>query len=300
MRQIGRIPSEGEAQRFADHLLGLGVSTRLVPQDGATAVWVLDENKISTAVEELNRYTAEPTHPRYLEAGETADAVRKKAEQDERDYRKRVVSIADRESAPYWKRFPVAFGMMAIAVGVGIVTSVGNDKGRVLQTLLFTRIGMDVATGEPVSLGLLPIQQGEVWRLITPIFLHFGILHLIFNLMWIRSLGALVEWRKGSKKFLAMVFVLALASNYGQFFEMTREHALPLFGGLSGVVYGLFGYAWIRGKVRPEEGLSVDNQNVILMIVWFFLCLSGQLGPIANTAHGVGLILGILLALSPF
>ena len=63
--------------------------------------------------------------------------------------------------------------------------------------------------------------------------------------------------------------------------------------GMSGVVYGLLGYAWMKGRFDPGSGLLLHPQTVAMMLIWFFLCLTGLMGNIANTAHAVGLVLGI-------
>jgi len=67
----------------------------------------------------------------------------------------------------------------------------------------------------------------------------------------------------------------------------------PNFGGMSGVVYGLLGYIWIRGKLDPGSGLFLHRETVIMMIVWFFLCFTGWVGDIANGAHAGGLLIGM-------
>ena len=67
----------------------------------------------------------------------------------------------------------------------------------------------------------------------------------------------------------------------------------PVFGGMSGVVYGLLGYVWIRGKFDPGSGLYLHSYTVTMMIIWFVACLTGVLGPIANTAHAAGLVMGM-------
>jgi GlpG protein len=58
------------------------------------------------------------------------------------------------------------------------------------------------------------------------------------------------------------------------------------------VIYGLFGYIWLRGRFDPGSGLFIDRQNIVLMLVWFLACFTGWIGPIANFAHGAGLVLG--------
>ena len=144
--------------------------------------------------------------------------------------------------------------------------------------------------GEPiVSQRSLEISQGQIWRLFTPMFIHFGIIHLLFNMLWLRNLGTMIEKRQNTWILVLLVLVIAAASNLGQY-----AVSGPRFGGMSGVVYGLLGYIWIRGKFDPFSGLFLHRQTVVMMIVWFFLCLSGVIGNIANTAHGVGLVLGIV------
>ena len=84
--------------------------------------------------------------------------------------------------------------------------------------------------------------------------------------------------------------MIAACSNVLQFYV----EGSPLFGGMSGVVYGLLGYIWLRGKFDPGSGLYLHSSTVTMMIIWFFICLSGLLPfNVANTAHGVGLAMGM-------
>ena len=66
---------------------------------------------------------------------------------------------------------------------------------------------------------------------------------------------------------------------------------------MSGVVYGLLSYIWIQGKFNPRSGLWLDQTTTIMMLIWFALCWSGFVGNIANMAHTVGLISGVLIGL---
>ena len=149
--------------------------------------------------------------------------------------------------------------------------------------------------------GLNDILRGQVWRLITPIFLHSGILHILFNMWWLRDLGTLIEYRRGSMVLGALVLLSALASNVAEFaYEALRSPLPGWFGGMSGVVYALFGYVWMKGRFEPEQGMILHRQTVQLMIFWLLLCMTGVIGPIANVAHVVGLIVGMLFGLARF
>ncbi len=131
--------------------------------------------------------------------------------------------------------------------------------------------------------------NGQVWRLLTPIFIHFGVVHLLFNMLWLKDLGTMIEKLISTRLLLALVLVIGILSNLGQFF-----FSGPFFGGMSGVVYGLLGYIWMKSKFDPVSRLFLEKQTVVMMIVWFFLCLFGFMGHVANAAHAVGLATGML------
>jgi GlpG protein len=140
---------------------------------------------------------------------------------------------------------------------------------------------------------MLPeVRRGEIWRLFTPSIIHLGFLHIIFNMLWLRDLGSMIEARQGALTLAVLVLVFAVLSNFGQYYVSG-----PGFGGMSGVVYGLLGYIWIRGKMDPGSGLFLHPSTVNMMLIWFVLCYTGLLGPlvggIANTTHAVGLAAGI-------
>jgi GlpG protein len=169
---------------------------------------------------------------------------------------------------------------VAVTLGVGL-----NPSFYDMRWLAISRGGI----------GFLPeVQAGQVWRLITPIFIHFGPLHLLFNLFWLRDFGSMIEVRQGMLKLALLVVVLGVASNLGQYLI-----GGPDFGGMSGVLYGLFGYIWLRGQCDPASGLALAPTTVSVMMIWFFLCLFGIIGSVANGTHAVGLVLGVVWGAAP-
>src|SRR5262249_30799680 len=80
---------------------------------------------------------------------------------------------------------------------------------------------------------------------------------------------------------------------------LPRWSPSPLFGGMSGVVYGLFGYVWMKSRYEPGLGLAMSPNTVFIMVGWFFLCLFGAVGAVANVAHGVGLLAGMAIGCAP-
>jgi GlpG protein len=149
------------------------------------------------------------------------------------------------------------------------------------------------------------IARGQLWRLVTPIFLHFGILHLVFNLYMFWRFAGQIEDVRGATKLATIVLVTAILSNIGQAIAVG-----PNFGGLSGVVYGLLGYLWMRVRQGNSEGYQLPTFTLVVLLAFFVLCIARQepnLGRfltaippnVANVAHGVGLIAGVGLGLLP-
>ncbi len=133
-------------------------------------------------------------------------------------------------------------------------------------------------------------KTGEVWRVITPAFIHMDVLHILFNMMWLRALGTGIEFLRGTKRFLLLCLILAVTSHLAELFWSS-----PHFGGMSGVVFGLIGYAWMKGKTKPSDGIALRQQTVVYCMFWMVMCMSGALGAIANAAHGGGLVVGMLI-----
>lgn len=162
---------------------------------------------------------------------------------------------------------------------------------------LFSKLGRDfqllhILFISEYSQGLPEILSGQIWRLFTPIIIHFGIMHIAFNLLWLYQLGSAIEQRQSSLRMLVLVLIIAFLSNLSQFYWSG-----PIFGGMSGVVYGLLSYVWAQGKFNPQSGLGLDKNIAIMMMVWFIVCWLGLVGNIANMAHTTGLICGIVLGI---
>ncbi|WP_127717276.1 rhomboid family intramembrane serine protease [Halobacteriovorax sp. HLS] len=133
----------------------------------------------------------------------------------------------------------------------------------------------------------------NVWKLVTPVFIHFGIIHILFNMMWMKDLGKVVEAQRGGNFLIFFIFLVGAFSNAAQFFSIG-----PNFGGMSGVIYGLLGYLWMNKRFNKNSEYSLAKQDIYIMVGWFFLCLSGALSfSIANMAHAMGLSLGMLVGI---
>lgn len=99
----------------------------------------------------------------------------------------------------------------------------------------------------------------------------------------------MIEGRQSSLHLAILVLMIAMGSNLAEFYV---KHVAS-FGGMSGVVYGLLGYVWIRGKRDPGSGLYLHRSTVIMMLIWLVACFVGIIPNIANYAHLAGLLMGM-------
>ncbi len=286
MRSVGRLQDEAQGKRFGDFLYGEGIEGQVDQTlQGDWEVWVLDDENVATAQTLFRAFVEHPDDPRFTQAARASAAKRRQDEQTQVGKRNRMIDARTILYTP-----PVPIGaltilLIVVSIAVGILTDLGR-KGQYVRPLTITQYYLGDTIYE--RLQLPEVRHGEIWRLFTPMFLHFGFLHIFFNMLWLRDLGSMIEARKSTWKLLLLVLVIAGASNFAQYLVSG-----PTFGGMSGVVYGLLGYIWMQGRFDPASKLSLEPQTVLFMIVWFFLCLFGLVGNIANTVHAVGLGVGI-------
>ena len=140
------------------------------------------------------------------------------------------------------------------------------------------------------GMNLTELWHGQLWRLWTPMLLHANTFHLIFNMYWLYVLGSAIEIRMGTKVLAGLVFATQLAASLGQVFVDQ-----PDFVGISGAVYGLFGYVWMKTRYDPGAGLFLDSGTIMLMVAWLFVGPYLTNDPVANSAHFAGLAAGIAL-----
>ena len=127
-------------------------------------------------------------------------------------------------------------------------------------------------------------------RTLTPALLHFGAVHLVFNLLWLWYFGRMIEPVLGWWRMLALVLLAAFGGNMAQYLWSGNG----MFGGMSGVVYGLLGFIWMWQTVQPQSALRLPTAMIMVFLV--ALVLMGVLASamIATAAHLGGLFSGML------
>jgi len=190
--------------------------------------------------------------------------------------------------------------IILISILVAFLSNYGSILA-LIEPFTFIKIDLGSYQNGYVSFNSLEttyMQNNEWWRLITPMFIHFSLTHLVFNCLWIFVLGSKIEQIDGHITFINLVIFSSIISNLAQHFF--GESAF--FGGLSGVIYGLLGYCMIIEFEIKKERYDLPPALYLFMLIWLALGFLGILnlfgfGNVANYAHLGGLISGIIFAM---
>ena len=198
-----------------------------------------------------------------------------------------------RWNRPQIGRTPLTVTVIVLSILVTIFGGMGKAEegiGKSINEQLFFCSPKDYIASQENPLA--SVANGQLWRTVTPIFVHLNPLHLLFNMLMLFQFGAMVESLKGTVRLAGLMLVTAVISNVAQAVGPGVLGGTPHFGGMSGVLYGLFGYVWVKSTFYPEPGFYLPQGTAIMLLAWLFLCMTGYLGPIANIAHVVGLVVG--------
>jgi GlpG protein len=285
MRLLTTVTDQAEAKTLGDALYSDGVVTTLKEtRDGSFAIWVHDETQMEQARTFLDGF--DPGSSRFASMAKKARTQRKQEAKADEQLRARTEKIRQQIEAKQNMRIgTVTTGLIAICVVVFFLTGMGKDLS-VVRYLTFTPIVP--AKGGLVFGDVSAIWLGQPWRLFTPMFLHFGFMHILFNMWWLKDLGTAIERVFSARYLLGFVLVTAAFSHVLEYVMSGPTN----FGGMSGVVYSLFAFIWIRGRLDPSFPYRMPQQLVTFMLIWLGLGFTGWVGPIANWVHTGGLISG--------
>jgi GlpG protein len=301
MRQIGSLPQQVLAERFTAFLITRGISATAEEDGDAWLIWVRDEDQLPTAQQALREFVSNPDDHLYRgvvrEAAERLQQEARQREQARRNY----VTMAERWRRGQAGNVPLVKTVIGLCVVIFLLLNFGGPRSTAYRTLAFCDTIQDRNWNpDSASDRAIDIRRGEVWRLATPAFMHVDPLHLVFNMIWFYLFGRQIERRLGAPRLLLLMALTAVLSNAAQGLAPTNWGPMSgthSFLGLSGVVYGLLGYVWIKSMHAPGSGLLVSGSTVGFLVVWLLLGVTGILAslgmPIANMAHVVGLLVGL-------
>lgn len=157
--------------------------------------------------------------------------------------------------------------------------------------------GLRMAFPEEISLWLyatdVELWRGmKLWGLFTPVFLHADVLHLAMNCYWLWHLGRVLEREVTRARYAALILVTTVFGSLAEFAVMGQIGI-----GMSGMVYGLFGYMLVGRDQHPAFRERINASTMKLFFGWLVLCFvltHLHIVPVANFAHLGGLAAGVL------
>lgn len=183
----------------------------------------------------------------------------------------------------YRKKAPCTVALIVVNVAVFIFLSFGG----------MTEDAYYMLQNGAMYLPLL--QQGEYYRLITSIFLHFGFSHLVNNMLMLGVMGWQLELVVGKIKFLIIYFAAGIGGNMLSALVEMRTGDFAVSAGASGAIFGIIGaLLYIAVRNHGQIG-NVSGQGILVMIaltLYYGFTSSG----VDNFAHIGGLAVGFVLA----
>ncbi len=139
------------------------------------------------------------------------------------------------------------------------------------------------------------IAAGQWWRFVTPVFIHIGLLHLLFNSYALWMVGPTVEKLYGSARFVILYVLTGITGVAGSYFY----HPANISAGASGAIFGLFGVLLVfgiryRNSIPPFFKQAVGTG--VLPVIAINLIIGFTVPGIDNAAHIAGLLSGAALA----
>ena len=260
---------------FIRYLSTQGVRHRISEESGKQVLWVATEAEAATVRQAYARWRQEP---------ELLDELNRSWETQAgvNPVRSSVANLLFRQI--YY--MPITVSLTVLCLLVAVVSALGNQVGRV-DFLFYPLLNAS---------GLFPLladidSLSDVLRTLTPMLLHFGEIHLVFNLLWLWYFGKQLEPVQPRTLHLMLIVLLAFISNTAQYLVLEYNN----FGGMSGVVYGLVAYTWVIHNLMPRSRLMINNSMFAVFVAAMILMEVFASSLIATAAHVGGLLAGLVL-----
>lgn len=180
------------------------------------------------------------------------------------------------------KKSIITIALISVNVIMYIITAIFS--GDIIDSDIRALIFLGAKVNELIS-------SGEYYRLITAMFLHGGVMHLLLNMYALNALGPFVEKVYGSAKYVIIYFVAGIVSSI---FSYMFSEGISI--GASGAIFGLFGAVLIFSlKMKDRVGKGMLKNIVSVIGINIFIGIS--IPNIDNLAHLGGLVGGILISL---
>ncbi|MDA1291310.1 MAG: rhomboid family intramembrane serine protease [Proteobacteria bacterium] len=273
MIRAASLPIEVNLLRFSRFLQSQGIAHRINEESGQQVIWVESDQQATLVRETLATWPFDEDSSLGSPVAYNLTSLFRPIA-----FLRKLIQAS--------MRAPVSFSLILACLLVAVLSLLGAESQRV--AILFYPV-LD-------SSGLLPLlasidSPAAILRSLSPMLLHFGELHLVFNMMWLWYFGRQLESVQPRWLFIMLILFCSFAGNTAQYLTSGYNN----FGGMSGVVYGLVGYTWIVHTFMPRSNLLINNKMFVVFVISLVAMEVFASSWVANAAHLGGLIAGLVV-----
>lgn len=184
-----------------------------------------------------------------------------------------------------FREAPLTYILVALNVIIFLLTDLKGDTNN--YNYMVKIGGMNPA---------LVLYSHQYWRLLTATFLHFGVEHLVNNMLMLFIIGQMLERMAGTVRFAVIYLTSGVFASFCSFIMMLVNRENNVSAGASGAVFGIVGGLLLviiahKGKY---EGLTTRKLLLMIALTLYYGFVSSN---VDNVGHVTGLIMGMLLGL---
>ena len=274
MIKVASLPISVDLKVFSQILYQQGLVHRINEESGQQVIWAESETEANLVRQALVEWSQRPAEARVAPAEMTGRGF------DLGPWFLRALAGL--------KNSPITWLLILVSTFVAVLSRLGSQL-RPVADWFYPLLPTD--SFRSLLLGIDGI--AELVRTFTPMFLHFGELHFVFNMMWLWYFGKQLENLQPKWFFALLVLLTAFVSNTTQYLVLDYNN----FGGMSGVDYGLLAYAWVIHFFMPRSGILMNNSMFVFFVVALVLMEIFAGSWIATAAHVSGLLTGLIIGL---
>ena len=276
MIRAASLPIEVNLFRFIQFLKSQSIGHRINEESGQQVIWVEGEQQATLVREALANWPFDEDSSYDVPATYNLQSLFSP-----------VALIGKLNRA--FLRAPVSFSLILACILVSSISLLGAQPQRV--AILFYPM-LDASDLLPLFASIdSPV---KILRSLSPMLLHFGELHLVFNMMWLWYFGRQLESAQPRWLIIILILLFSFAGNTAQYLTSGYNN----FGGMSGVIYGLVGYTWIVHTLMPRSNLHINNKMFVAFVIALVAMKVFASSWVANAAHLGGVVAGLLAGMA--
>lgn len=307
MRKIGELNSDKLAQHFGHYLSSIGIENQIEEAEGNRwIIWVLSEDQVAQATQDFAKFKNNPINPAFLSAA-VREFLHGKLEETTPPTpppapTTPLPTSPETEEPETGDRYPlkevvwfasaakITLFLVLVSIVVAILTKLGKNEA-LMQWLVISKSNL---TSDTAWWQILPeVRSGQIWRLVTPIFINYSIFPIVMTSLWMLELSVQIENWEGKLFFLFFVLAIAIISNIAQYLLSG-----PQFGGTTAIAFASLSFIWIRKRREPlVVPYSWGGATAIVMVTYAIANQWEVFGPTVNAHYILGFVLGLVAGL---